>query len=327
VASFLLLSPIIESNWLQSGIADGEGAHVNMSFIRYSVLALSVILWNSFSIPALRAQTTPVESAHGTDIGWQWVEQFAGSANTDGQIMALTSSGGYNFSSHLGLVAGLPVYFVHNSASTTISATSVNGIGDFFAGLRLSFSNPAVNYRMALTGAAPSGDSSKGLSTGHATYDWTNHFDRRFSHWTPFADAGLANSVPNTVFFQQFTSLGHLVHFEGGTAVSVVGPVSASASFYDFAPWGSQQVFSRLVTKGGPPAGLGRHGRVYELNQQTTGGADLTRDDGLNLGLDARMSAFDVWAGFTHSVHFDLNVFSFGIGVNMRSLIHRARGA
>jgi hypothetical protein len=293
--------------------------------LRNSALVVVVILWNAFSIPALRAQTAPVESR--TDIGWQWVEQFAGSANSDGQVMALTSSGGYNFSSHVGLVAGLPIYFVHTSSSTATTANSVNGIGDFFAGLRLSFPNPAVNYRMTLTGVAPTGDSSKGLSTGHATYDWTNHFDRRFGQWTPFADAGLANSVPNTVFFQQFTSYGHLVHFEAGAAFSILGPVSASASFYDFAPWGSQRVFSRLVAKGGPPAGAGSHGRVYELNQQTTGGADLTRDNGFNFGLDARMSMFDVWVGYTRSVHFDLNVVSFGIGVNMRSLIHHVRGA
>jgi hypothetical protein len=180
---------------------------------------------------------------------------------------------------------------------------------------------------MALTGAAPTGDSSKGLSTGHATYDWTNYFDRKFGHWTPFADAGLANSVPNTVFFQQFTSFGHLLHFEGGTALSLIGPLSASASYYDFAPWGAQQVFSRLVAKGGPAAGPGGHGRVFELNQQTTGGADLTRDNGFSFGADARVSMFDVWAGFTHSVHFDLNIVSFGIGVNMRSLIHRSGGA
>ena len=297
-----------------------------MGFTRYRVPALLLILWSSFCVPVLRAQTTSVESAQRTDIGWQWVEQFAGSINTDGQIMALTSSGGYNFSSHVGLVAGLPVYFVHNSSSTTTPATSVNGIGDIFAGLRLSFPNPVVNYHMSLTGTAPSGDSSKGLSTGRATYDWINHFDRRFGHWTPFADLGLANSVPNTVFFQQFTSLGHLVHFEVGASLALPGPLSASASVYDFAPWGSQQVFSRLVAKGGPPAGPGGHGRVYELNQQTTGGAGLTRDNGFNFGLDARISMFDVWAGFTHSVHFDLNVVSFGIGVNMRSLIHRARG-
>lgn len=295
-----------------------------MSLIRHSFLALSVILWNCFAIPALRAQTAPVEPAHGTDIGWQWVEQFAGSVNTDGEVMALTSSGGYNFSSHLGLVAGLPLYFVHNASST--GGTSVNGIGDFFAGLRLSFPTPALNYRMALTGAAPTGDSSNGLSTGHVTYDWTNHFDRKFGQWTPFANLGLANSVPNTVYFQQFTSLGHLVHFEGGTTFDIVGPLSASASFYDFAPWGSQQVFSRLVPKGGPPAGPGSHGRSYESSQLTSGGADLARDDGFNLGLDARVSVFDVWAAFTHSVHFDLNVFSFGIGVNMRNLIHRVGG-
>ena len=298
-----------------------------MSFTWYRVPALLLILWSSSYIPVLRAQTTSVESAQRTDIGWQWVEQFAGSINTDGQIMALTSSGGYNFSSHVGLVAGLPVYFVHNSSSTTTAAASVNGIGDVFAGLRLSFPNPAVNYRTALTGTAPSGDSSKGLSTGRATYDWTNHFDRRFGRWTPFADLGLANSVPNTVFFQQFTSLGHLVHFEAGASLALLGPLSASASVYDFAPWGSQQVFSRLVAKGGPPAGPGGHGRVYELNQQTTGGADLTRDNGFNFGLDARISMFDVWTGFTHSLHFDLNIVSFGIGVNMRSLIHRVRGA
>jgi len=240
-------------------IARRGGVRLNMSSIRYSALVLFAILWNPFSVPALQAQTAPVESR--TDIGWQWVEQFAGSVNTDGQVMALTSSGGYNFSSYLGLIAGLPVYFVHNSSSTAPTApTTANGIGDFFGGLRLSFPNPAVNYRMALIGAAPTGDSSKGLSTGHATYDWTNHFDRRFGQWTPFADAGLANSVPNTVFFQQFTSYGHLVHFEAGTGFSILGPFSASASFYEFAPWGSQQVFSRLVTKGGRPAGPGSHG-------------------------------------------------------------------
>jgi len=61
-----------------------------MSPVRVRAVAVFAILWTSFSFTGLRAQTTPVESAHGTDIGWQWVEQFAGSVNTDGQIMALT---------------------------------------------------------------------------------------------------------------------------------------------------------------------------------------------------------------------------------------------
>ena len=308
-----------------------------MPAFRYSALPFLLVLWSCVFVPALRAQTPVGESAaERTDIGWQWIEQFAGSSSTEGQILALTSSAAYNFSSHVGLVAGIPVYFVHNSSSTTTSTagatslagtTSVNGIGDIFAGLRLSLANPAVNYRMALTGTAPSGDSSKGLSTGRASYDWTNHVDRKFGRLTPFADLGLANSVPNTLFFQQFTSLGHLMHFETGTGFDLFGPLSFSASFYEIAPWGSQQVFSRLVTKGGLPAGAGSHGRVYELSQQTSGGSDLTSDHGFNFGLDARISLLDIWAGFTHSVHFDLNVVSFGVGVYIRNLLHRAKGA
>src|SRR6266568_2997095 len=81
------------------------------------------------------------------------------------------------------------------------------------------------------------------------------------------------------------------------------------------------------VPKGGLPAGAGSHGRVYELSQQTSGGSDLTSDHGFNFGLDARISLLDIWAGFTHSVHFDLNVVSFGVGVNIRNLLHRAKGA
>src|SRR6266478_1061080 len=170
------------------------GGRPSMPAFRNSALPLLLVLWSCVLVPALRAQTPVGESAaERTDIGWQWIEQFAGSSSTEGQILALTSSAGYNFSSHVGLVGGIPVYFVHNSSSTTTSTagtTSVNGIGDVFAGLRLSFANPVVNYRMALTGTAPSGDSSKGLSTGRASYDWSNHFDRKFGRLTPFADLG-----------------------------------------------------------------------------------------------------------------------------------------
>ena len=298
-----------------------------MRATRSSALPLLMVLWSCVFVPGLRAQTQAEEPVRRSDVGWQWIEQFGGSLTSDGQVMALTSSGGYNFNSHVGLFAGMPVYFVHNSSSTT-GTSSVDGIGDLFGGVRLSFANPILNYRTALTGAAPTGDSSKGLSTGHPTYDWTNYFDRKFGPWTPFADLGLANSIPDTLFFQrQFTSFGDLMHFETGTAFTILGPLSANASFYEIVPWGSQQVFSQLVVKGGPPAGSGSHGRAFELNQQTTGGADLTSDNGFNFGLDARMSLFDVYAGFTHSIHYDLNVVSFGISVNMRNLIHHAGGA
>src|SRR5438309_8706626 len=109
-----------------------------MPALRCKALPPLLVLWSCVFVPGLRAQTPAGESAaERTDIGWQWIEQFAGSSSTEGQILALTSSAGYNFSSHVGLVAGIPVYFVHNPSSTA-GTTSVNGIGDIFAGLRLS---------------------------------------------------------------------------------------------------------------------------------------------------------------------------------------------
>ena len=294
---------------------------------RVCALAASVLLAGFSFVARLSAQTAAADSpARDSGAGWVWLEQFAGSANTYGQVTATTSSAGYNFNSHLGVIGGIPVYLIHNSASTTTASSSVNGIGDVFASLRFVWPTPAVNYRMTLTGAAPSGDSTKGLGTGHATYDWTHHLDRSFGRLTPFAEVGLTNSSSQAFLIQrQFASSGHAAHFEAGSSLRLIGPLSASASAYDIEPWGTQTVLSRVVRQGGPPVGVGKNGRVFEVSQQTVGGADLTRDRGFNAALGVSLAPMaEFWVGFNHSTHFDLNTVSFGVGVNVLGLIHRA---
>jgi hypothetical protein len=297
--------------------------------IRATGLALCIFFISTgFAVvPGLRAQEPEAQpTTRPGGAGWVWVEQFAGSATGGaGQLMSLTSTGGYNFSSHFGLAAGLPVYFVHDSASSE-GAISSDGIGDVFLGARFSFANPVVNYRMSLTGTAPTGDTAKGLSTGHATFDWTNHFDRRFGRWTPFANLGLANSVPDTLFYQrQYTSYGYVAHFQAGSSVRLFRPLSAVASAYDIEPWGTQTVISRIVTTtGGVPGPLGPLlGEPYfEQSHVTTSTASLTRDDGVSAGLVANfLSYFDVWAGYSHSFALNLDTVSFGVGVNMMSVL------
>jgi hypothetical protein len=289
-------------------------------------LTLLLVLAGLSFVPRLLAQTAATESAgRDSGAGWIWIEQFSGSSNTYGQVFATTSSAGYNFNSHLGVIGGVPVYFIRNSPSAT-SASSSQGIGDVFAAVRLAWATPVVNYRMVLTGAAPSGDSAKGLGAGRATYDWTHHFDRGFGRWTPFFEAGLTNSTSQALLVQrQFTSTGHAAHFEAGSALRLIGPISVSGSLYDIEPWGAQTVLSRVVARGGPPAGAGRSGRVFEVSQQTTGGSDLTRDRGFNAGIALNFAPLvEFWTGFNHSSHFDLNTVSFGVGVNVLSLIRRA---
>src|SRR6266436_5766791 len=66
-------------------------------------------------IPAMRAQDR-----------FTWIEQFDGSANTEGQVMLLDSSVGYLFERHVLVVAGLPVYFVRANSTASSGASTTN---------------------------------------------------------------------------------------------------------------------------------------------------------------------------------------------------------
>ncbi len=252
------------------------------------------------------------------------VTSFEGSSNRDGQVMQFTTAGGYNFNKYFGVGLGVPVFFVR--ASTASGTQTNNGLGDVFANVHLTFANPLVNYRTTLTGTIPTGDSSRGLSTGHATADWTNHFDRSFGRLTPFVEAGIANSIFDQRFFRRpFATFGPLAHFEGGAEWQLLGPLSIGASAYDIAPWGEQRVFSRLVpgSTTSPPT---RGRRSFETSAQTTGSADLTRDNGYSAWINLTpVKALAFEAGYSRSVPLQLDTLSFGVVVNLSSLVNHGR--
>ncbi|HXT86413.1 MAG TPA: hypothetical protein VN745_05255 [Verrucomicrobiae bacterium] len=259
-----------------------------------------------------------------------WTEQFSSSSNEDGRVFDLDSTVGYVFSRHFGLDAGVPIFFVRGSSTNALgmtTKTSENELGDAYAQVRLAFANPILNYKMALTGTVPTGSRSAGVSTGHATYDWTNHFDRAFGRLVPFADAGVGNSVPeNFVFQRSFSTFGHDAHFQVGSGYRITGWLGLSASVYDISSWGTQTVFSRIVSAGGGPVGKGGHGRVFELANQTAGGSSLVSDHGFSAGVDLSAgSIVDFSAGYSYSAHFQLNTVSVGVGVDMSEILRHAR--
>jgi len=177
----------------------------------------------------------PSSSTGKTNGGLDWYEAFEGSTDSSGQVMILTSSATYHFGERFSLGAGIPVYF--NRFTSTTGTTTSDGIGDFFVTLGASWKGSAVNYGTSLTGSVPTGDSAKGLSTGHMTFDWNNRVDHDFGVLTPFIDAGVGNSVTDTLFFHRpFTSFGYLAHFEGGTDVDLSHNFTLTLSAYDIAP-------------------------------------------------------------------------------------------
>ncbi len=151
------------------------------------------------------------------------------------------------------------------------------------------------------------------------------------SRWFPYADLEVANTVSDTQFFvRPFTSLGTVGHFDAGMKVRLERHVAVDVSAYDVAPTGLQKIFSRFIPKqvsnlGGP--GIGGHGPPFAVAGETTGNADLARDNGFSAGLDFYpVRSVAAVLGYTRSVHFHLDTLYFGIGVDVGSLIKRPRG-
>jgi len=274
------------------------------------------------ALPAMRAEDH-----------FAWIEQFSGSANSEGQVTLLDSSAGYLFGRHILLDAGVPVYFVRANTTTSSGASTTNSfteLGDVYGQVRLSFPNPALNFKTQLTGRAPTGGTSDGISTGHATYDWTNRIDRDFGPWTPFLEAGVANSIPDAFIYRRpFASYGELAHLQAGAAYRVVRWLSVAASAFDVSPWGSQTIDSRIVGKGsggtGGSSGAGGHGPPFLQGHQTTGGSSLAADNGFSAGVSVSpVRAIDFTAAYSRSTYYNISILSFGIIANMRTLLSRS---
>jgi hypothetical protein len=290
--------------------------------VLFAVLTLGLV-------PRLGAQSTASSQPSGEEQekGVILIETFEGSANSDGFVSDLNSVAGYRFNQHFRVDAGVPVYFIHSSSSVSGSSSS-SGVGNPYVDLGWAIKNPAVNYSTNLNAAAPTADTKKGLSTGRVTFDWDNRFDREFSRFTPFADAGVGNSLSDRFLFRRpFTSLGNVAHLEGGTEFSLGRSLSLSASGYDVLPWGTQKVFSRLIKRGSAGSGTVKHGRVFENAAETIGGASLTRDTGFKAGFDFTPRPYvDFSLGYTRSMNYALDTVSFGVSLDVAKIIEKKRG-
>jgi hypothetical protein len=274
---------------------------------RSECLFLVVLLPFLLAVSAV-AQARPQGTTKGVEQnGFTWTETYEGSGNTDGFITDINSTVGYTFGKHFAMDMGVPYLFFQPSTSKT-GATSASGMGNPYWGLTYTAKGSALDFSTSLNSAIPMASTAKGLSTGHVTLDWSNHFAHEFDLLTPFVDLGFANSMPDTRFLHRpYVSYGDVAHFEGGSELDLGDKFSVTASGYYILPWGPQQIFLRGKKSSSGP---------------TKGSVSLTRDDGINLGIDYNLTrSLDLGAGYSRSVYSVLNTFSFGIGVNVSSLL------
>ena len=265
------------------------------------------------------------EASPNYETGFTSYLEFGGSTNSIGQVYQLDSSVGYTFTPHFGIDFGIPVYFVNTSSSN--GSNSSSGVGNPSVDLRWKYPHPSINYATVLTGSAPLGNKTLGLSTGHATFDWTNHFDHAFNLVVPFAEAGFSNTTSDSrLFVRPYTTFGLNAHFRGGMEVDVWKFISVGAAGYDIAPFGNQTVFSRVVGRSStvsPVTGPGSgRGLGFNTGHQTTGTSSIAVDDGFSTWLDVSLNKYtDAEIAFTRSVQFNLNSVSFSIGFNVGRLL------
>jgi len=223
-------------------------------------------------LPAI-GQTSPQANQ---ETGFTAIESFQGSVNSSNKLLRLDSTLGYDFNKHFGVFTGVPVYYssVLDTSQTSTTGTSVrrtnDGIGNFYLGLAFRLPHDEWNFTSTITGAAPTGSTKKGYSTGRANVDWSNHFEYTFHRITPFVGAGLANTVSDTpLVTRPFTSLGVVGHLEEGASYYLGRHFSVGASAYQILPSGSQTVFSQVILPN--QNGRGQNGNAGQGNSGNAG--------------------------------------------------------
>lgn len=297
----------------------------------FTRLSLFVAVFSCLALIPARAQNTGSAaqdngaSAHTREHeafkGFNAFEEFQGAATSSESIFKLDSSVGYDFNRYAEVFVGVPFYFVHDSASSSTSNLGGRAAGDVYFGLDIYAPTSVVNYSTSFTITAPTGNVSKGFSTGHRTVDWTNRLRKHFGHLAPFVSAGISNTVPDTdLVTRTFTSLGNIVHLEEGADYDLSRRVYAGADAYHILPFGNQQVVNREAG-----ANADRQGnRAGDL--PPAGGSDLTRENGFDMWLGFEPTrVLRIEAGYSRSVTFALNRLSFNVGLNLGRLLRQTR--
>jgi len=257
-------------------------------------------------------------------------EKFEGSAASGADVFDMNTSIGYDFNRIFGVETGVPVYFVTPAPSAKLLSSQSNGIGDMYIDFRFALSNALFDFTSTPSFAFPTGDTSKGFSTGHVGFTWDNEMAHSIGRFTPYLSIAPGNGLNNIsnphtrVVHRNFITLGKEAEFTAGSDVDLFGPFSVNLDAYDVVPWGRQEVLSRIVKKGTVTVNGVKHNRYYAVNSVTTGGANLAKDNGYDAALDAALGHFVlVEVGYDYSVRYAEGTAFFSIGFDLSRLISR----
>jgi len=277
------------------------------------LIACSAFAQKDFNRSSGFYELTSLSTGHDTSAGWS---------------SEMNSAVGYDVNSHFAVEAGTPFWLVTTTQSTTtsggsgttaVNTTHSNSFGDAFLRLKAQTHVDSLSYSTNLTFTAPTGDTSAGVSTGRATFNWNNRLERELEHFTLIGEGSFGNSLASSSRNRRdFTTLGAVSEFRGGMSFDLLEVVTLEASGYGDVGFGSQKVYSRNVKKGTNGLGKSSHGRSYEAAYLTTGDGSLVNDSGFTTDISWSMTPrFTTDFAYNRSVHYSSNSVAVTLAVRL----------
>lgn len=234
----------------------------------------------------------------------------------------------YDFNGIFGMELGVPYYMTQTGSDTTKAVrlnqtpplmVTYGALGDTYLILHFAAPGSVVGYRATITGTAPTGDTSTGISTGRATFDLNNHFDHTWGFLTPLAEFGVGDSsaLVNRRVRRPYTTLGPLSHYKAGATFDFLKVFSFQGSGYEDLPIGDQKVFSRVLVRSKTGTIIRVvNGKKRRFERETVDtGQGILEDNGLTGGLTIYLGPHVALNGiYQRSLRQSFDTVSFGIG-------------
>lgn len=301
-------------------------------FTRSSVLALLILTVGASACFAQSNPTTP--SLRIPDKGFSsYTNLSQGYDSSANWTSTIDSTVSYSFNKMFGISVGAPFYLAYNqplfSSATTATTTQTsitqtapisgyNAMGDMRFGLRFATPTPVLKYVVTVTGTAPTGDTSLGLSTGRFTGDFNNHFEMDLGRVSPLLELGLANtSALLTAVKRPYTTLGMLSHYKAGLGIPLGKVLNFEIAGYENLPLGLQKLYSEFNRGPGSIPSTNGKGKSQPIYEQAAAiiGNGFTEDNGFSTGLSADLGRrMDMGFTYDRSARQKLDSVEFSIG-------------
>ena len=230
--------------------------------------------------------------------------------SSSGWSSILTPDLAFRFNRYFSADASIPVYdYIHVEVDRGTVAkpaykdfTKHAALGDTALAIHLDLHPSLLDYTLSASLGLPTGKPAYGLGAGQATYNITNHMEKSLGMLTPDLEVGIGDSsnLLTRRARKNYTSVGTLANFQGGTSIDLPFRMAFEADAYEQLPIASSTTYSTT--------GRGKN----KVTTATDNGA--TEDNGFLTSLDVPVLAHLTLSGFYNRslrLHDDLAGFTF----------------